>query len=528
MTGTPVNAKAEMDTHRDTAPEAAARSRAAGFVPVPGAAPASLHVRLALLVAGTILPVLLLAGFIVYSGYARTHDEAADRALQIAKSGMAAVDRELQNQLSALQVLALEPELAEGEFEEFRDDADRFIQVRSGYVVAVSDAKGNHVFNSRRRGPLAPWTNRDAFHEVMRTKKPAVSNIYVGGVTNDPTFTVNVPVMRGGEVAYVVGYSPPREIYFEILRRLALPEGWVVSLYDASAHHIARLPRLPAGQITSATDYLKSEFAKGNNRIVPAASLEGEPILAAFTRSEETGWVLAIGMPQASLDRPARDSLVLTVAIGVTMLLVGLLFASKLATQLVRAEGQRSLLMNELNHRVKNTLSAVQAIVARGLPDIPENEAYRTAAESRLLALSSAHNILSTQKWESAVLADIARAVIEPYGTRERLILEGPEVILAPRIAIPVAMVLNELATNAVKYGALSAGAGQLRLAWSHVPGDRLRLEWRESGGPVAQPPRKRGYGSRFIERAVSAELKGAYASAYPPEGFTCTIEIPL
>lgn len=517
-----------MDTHRDRGAEVAARPRATGFVPVPGARSVSLHLRLALLVAGTILPVLLLAGFIVYSGYARTHDEAADRVLQTAKSGMAAVDRELQNQLSALQVLALEPELAEGDFEEFRDDAERFLQVRSGYVVAIMDAKGHHVFNTRRRGPLVPWVNLDAYNEVMRTKKPAVSNIYVGGVTSEPTFTVNTPVMHGDEVAYVVGYSPPREIYFEILRRLALPEGWVVSLYDASAHHIARLPRLPGNEITSATDYLKSQFAKGNNRIVPAASLEGEPILAAFTRSEETGWVLAIGMPQASLDRPARDSVVLTVAIGATMLLVGLAFASNLATQLVRAEGHRSLLMNELNHRVKNTLSAVQGIVARGLPDIPENAAYRTAAESRLLALSSAHNILSNQKWESAILADIARSVIEPYGTSERLHLEGPEVILAPRIAIPMAMVLNELATNAVKYGALSAGAGHLHFVWSYASADRLRLEWRESGGPVARPPEKLGYGTRFIERAVSAELKGTYISAYAPEGFTCTIEIPL
>jgi two-component sensor histidine kinase len=518
-----------MDSHRDTRSDVSAQPRAAGFVPVPGARPLSLHVRLALLVAGTILPVLLLAGFIVYSGYARTRDEAADRVLQITKSGMAAVERELQNQLSALQILALEPELAEGEFEEFRDDAERFIQVRAGYVVAISDANGNHVFNSRRRnGPLAPWVNLDAFNVVMKTKKPTVSNLYVGGVTNEPTFTVNVPVMRGDEVAYVVGYSPPREIYFEILRRLALPQGWVVSLYDAEGHHIARQPRFPGNEITSAPDYFKAEVAKGAGGLVPATSLEGKPILAAFTRSEETGWVLVIGIPEASLDRPARDTLVLTMAIGATMLLVGLAFASNLATKLVRAEGHRSLLMNELNHRVKNTLTAVQGIVARGLPDIPENAAYRTAAESRLLALSSAHNILSNHQWESAVLADIARSVIEPYATRDRLHLEGPEVILAPRIAIPMAMVLNELATNAVKYGALSAGGGRLHVVWLFIAPDRLRLEWCESGGPVARPPEKLGYGTRFIERAVSAELKGIYASAYPPEGFTCTIEIPL
>ena len=517
-----------MDTHREATHEVGAQTATPLFVPVPGAKAGSLHLRLRLLVAGTILPVLLLAGFVVYSGYARTHDEAAERVVQSAQSAMAAVDRELQNQISALQVLALEPELIEGDFAEFRDDAERFLQVRSGYVIAVSDAQGNHVFNTRQPKALAPWTNLDAFHQVMKTKKPAVSDIYVGGVTKEPTFTINVPVMKGDEVAYVIGYSPPRDIYFEILRRLALPEGWVVSLYDASAHHVARQPRLPRNEILTAPDYLKAEFAQGNNRIVPAESLEGEPILAAFTRSEETGWVLAIGMPQASLYRRARDTLVLTIAIGAIMMMMGLLFASNLATNLARAEGQRSLLMNELNHRVKNTLSAVQGIVARGLPDIPENAAYRAAAESRLLALSNAHNILSNRNWESAALSDIAKSVIGPYGARERLHMNGPDVILAPRLAIPLAMVLNELATNAVKYGALSAPTGHLHLSWAYAAPDRLRLDWRESGGPPAHQPAKLGYGSRFIERAVSAELKGTYAASYAPEGFAGMIEIPV
>jgi two-component sensor histidine kinase len=500
----------------------------AGFVPMPGARPGSLHLRLALLVAGTVLPVVLLAGFIVFTGYVRAREEAGQRVLQTAQSAIAAVDRELQNQITALQVLSLEPELVEGQFEEFRDDAERFIQVRKGYVIGISDPQGNQVFNTQVRENLKPWTNRDALHEVLRTKRPAVSDMYLGGVTSSVTFTVNVPVMRDGEIAYVVGYSPPREHYLEILRRLSLPKDWVVSLYDRETHHVARLPQLPDSGLRQAGPVAKAAFAEGNNRIVTLTSIEGAPTLAAFSRSDESGWTVAIGMPVETLDRSSRDSLLLTIAIGATLLLVGLIFASHLATQLVRAEGHRTLLMNELNHRVKNTLSAVQGIVARGLPELPQNGAYRRAAESRLLALSSAHNILSSQNWESASLHDLAKAVIEPYGTRERVRFDGPEVILAPRLAIPLAMVLNELATNAVKYGALSAGAGHLYLTWSLIAPDRLRLEWRETGGPAAEPPASIGYGTRFIERAVSGELRGSYASTYLSEGFTCSIEIPL
>lgn len=519
-----------MDTSREVGSEPAAqdRPRAATFVPVPGAKSSSLYLRLALLVAGSVLPVLLLTGFVVYDSYVRAREAAADRVLQTARSAMAAVDRELQNQISALQVLALEPDLVNGDFEAFRDDADRFRQVNPASVISVSTPDGAQVFNSVVRTNIPPRVNQDALRQVFKTGQPVISDMYIGKVSGRVTFAVEVPVRRDGQVLYSMAYSPPRQTYFEILRRLSLPDGWVVSLFDRNAHHVARHPAITRERLTSAGDMLKAELVKRDQGIVPTASIEGTPILTAFTRSLESGWVVAIGMPYETLDRPARQSLVLAAAIGTALLLLGFLFASRLAGQLVRAEAHRSLLMNELNHRVKNTLTSVQSIVARGLPDLPANAAYKRAAESRLLALSSAHNILSTQNWESASVSDLAKAVVGPYGPKDRVRLEGPEVILAPRLAIPFAMILNELATNAVKHGALSAPGGAVSVAWSMIGPDRLRLEWRELGGPPTLPPTVLGYGTRFIERAVSHELGGAYASAYPAEGFTCTIEIPV
>lgn len=502
--------------------------RTPNFVPVRGAGSSSLHLRLALLVAGTVLPVLILAGFIVFDSYVRARDAAADRVLQMTKSAMAAVDRELQNQISALEILALEPDLVNGNFEGFRYDAERYRQVNPDSVISVSTADGRQVFNSVVRANVPPRVNQEALRKVFKTGLPVIADLYVGKVTNRVVIGVEVPVWRGGEVVYAMAYSLPRENFAEILRRLSLPEGWVVSIFDRNAHHVARFPPTTREGLTSAPDTLKAELAKGSQGIVPTVSLEGTPILTAFTRSEESSWVVAIGMPYETLDRPARDSLVLTVALGAALLLLGFIFASRLATQLVRAEGHRSLLMNELNHRVKNTLTSVQSIVARGLPDLPANAAYKRAAESRLLALSSAHNILSTQNWESASLNALAKAVVGPYGPKDRIRFEGPDVILAPRLAIPFAMILNELATNAVKYGALSAAGGTVSVIWSLVAPDRLRLEWRELGGPRAETPTTLGYGSRFIERAACHELGGSYAAAYPAEGFTCSIEIPL
>lgn len=519
-----------MDTYREVGKDSTPRAapRAPDFVPIQGPRHGSLHLRLALLVAGAILPVLLLAGYLIYSAYVRTRDDGADRITQIAQSAIAAVNRELENQIAALQILALEPALVEGNFADFRDDAERFVQVGEGYVIGVSDAAGNQVFNTEVRDNLKPWTNQDAFYEVLKTKRPAVSDMYVGGVTGRPTFTVNVPVIRDGEVAYVVGYSPARENYYEILERLALPTGWIVNIYDRQGRHVARIPRLPDEQLRQIGENARRQFAAQNTGIIPTTSIEGSPMLAAFARSTENGWTVAIGMPQETLEKPLRDSLLLTIAIGATLLLIGVVFSSRLASQIVRAESQRSLLMNELNHRVKNTLSSVQGIVARGLPDLPANVAYRKAAESRLMALSGAHNILSRANWESADLGDLAKTVVLPYGPRDRIRLDGPDVILPPRVAVPLAMILNELATNAAKYGALSNATGILHVTWALLAADKLRLEWHEAGGPVIAPPSALGYGTRFIERAVSAELKGTYTAFYPAEGFTCAIEIPV
>ena len=184
------------------------------------------------------------------------------------------------------------------------------------------------------------------------------------------------------------------------------------------------------------------------------------------------------------------------------------------------------MLVNELNHRVKDTLSSVQAIVWRGLRNSGAAPEARQGIDARLQALSSAHNVLSRKNWEGANLEEVITSIISPYAGSQRVRLEGPDVPLHPRIAIALAMVINELATNAVKYGALSAGGGVVRIAWSRAGADRLKLEWVESGGPAVQPPTQTGYGTKFIERAVADELNGSYVASFLPEGMRCAIEV--
>ncbi|HEY8566365.1 MAG TPA: PAS domain S-box protein [Beijerinckiaceae bacterium] len=196
------------------------------------------------------------------------------------------------------------------------------------------------------------------------------------------------------------------------------------------------------------------------------------------------------------------------------------------------AEEHRVLLINELNHRVKNTLATVQSIARQTLRNAPSPEEASAALESRLVALSRAHDVLTRENWESVSLREIVALALSPYGNlgEGRLRAEGPPVRLPPRTALALAMALQELATNAAKYGALSNATGELHVGWTLEESDppSLRLRWEERGGPTVAAPTRRGFGSRLIERSLGQDLGGAVAIVYAPTGVVCTVEAPL
>ena len=187
-----------------------------------------------------------------------------------------------------------------------------------------------------------------------------------------------------------------------------------------------------------------------------------------------------------------------------------------------RAELHLRLLVNELNHRVKNSLATIQAIAAQSFNASRSLAQAQEAFSSRIVALAEAHDLLTRENWEGAELHDLASRLALLHGGAVRFELIGPAVRLSPRAALSLSMALHELATNAVKYGALSTPAGRVTLQWDLTPGpgaERLDLTWTESGGPPVTPPTQRGFGSRLIERGLAAELSGEAAIRFEPDG---------
>ncbi len=201
-------------------------------------------------------------------------------------------------------------------------------------------------------------------------------------------------------------------------------------------------------------------------------------------------------------------------------------------TEQKRAEEQRILLINELNHRVKNTLATVQSLASQSFRKAEDPAQARQAFEARLHALARAHDILTAQSWEGATLSNTVERAMEPFSEHDRLNWEGPHVWLSPKQTLAFSLGLHELATNASKYGALSGDAGQVSISWAMhngLEGRRMvELVWAESGGPVVERPAETGFGMRLIERSLSRDLGGDVDLEFNAEGVRAVLRSPV
>ena len=192
------------------------------------------------------------------------------------------------------------------------------------------------------------------------------------------------------------------------------------------------------------------------------------------------------------------------------------------------AQERQRLLVNELNHRVRNTLATVQSIAAQTFRATGWDDAL-ALFDCRLRALSGAHTILTESNWEGAGLRGLVETAVAPFGP-ECFSLDGPDHALSPKFAVALAMVLHELAANASKYGALTVPAGRVEVGWrvTEQAAERLQLHWRERGGPLVVPPTRRGFGTRLVGRQFALEFDAEVRLVFEPPGVTCAIDVRL
>jgi PAS domain S-box-containing protein len=195
----------------------------------------------------------------------------------------------------------------------------------------------------------------------------------------------------------------------------------------------------------------------------------------------------------------------------------------------MQAEEAKELLLNESKHRIRNTLATVQAIAGQTLHNTPSDELRAFLA--RLQALGEANDLLTVENWDQAPLREVVRRALKPFEASrdDRIIVDGPSVALPAKSSLLLTMCLHELATNAAKYGALSNGSGQVHVGWELVGNNsdrKVRLSWRETGGPPVTAPQRKGFGSVLIEQSVVGY--GETFIDFRPDGLRCSLELTL
>jgi len=194
------------------------------------------------------------------------------------------------------------------------------------------------------------------------------------------------------------------------------------------------------------------------------------------------------------------------------------------------ADKLQKLILEELHHRIKNTLATVGAIVSQSLRDLPEAKHAQHAIEGRLLALGRAHDLLLQARWTSANLGTIVRSATEAFDNPDqpKFSISGPDIRMTSGAVIAIAMTLNELCTNTTKFGALSVPEGRVDIKWTlDQQAQHLHLTWTETNGAAVRPPQKRSFGTRLIE-TLGRQLRGDVRLTYAPTGFVYAFDVPM
>src|SRR4029077_6565741 len=271
---------------------------------------------------------------------------------------------------------------------------------------------------------------------------------------------------------------------------------------------------------------LREMVGAGALKIIPEAVI---PLAVdALGRTKPSGTL--VGSAAEELLTAENDSLRLLLEQAVIDAKALLAQAGIDAKERAAADKLQKLILEELHHRIKNTLATVSAIASQSLRTATSIEHGQHAIEGRLVALGRAHDLLLQARWANASLEQTIRGATEPYVTigSGRISIRGPDLKITSGAVIALAMTLNELCTNTTKFGALSVPAGSVNIAWKiDEATERLQLTWTEKGGPPVRAPTRRSFGTRLIE-TLGKQLNGAVELAYDPDGFIYALDVPL
>ena len=424
--------------------------------------------------------------------------------------------------------------------------------------------------------PLRNPVSTELQKRALQTGQVQISNVLIGRFVQQPVITIEVPVVRPGKPPLGLAMIMDSSAFKMLIDERHLPEGWLAGLIDRDGNFIARSREHERMVGKPASLGFRTAALKAKEGWFEFNSLEGEPLANNHATSELSGWVMALAADKTSFEAPIRRTLLTAGLAGAVATLLAMLLAVWAARRIAApieqiehgthallrrepiefaktgvAEVDRALdafvatagtleqhekdrdereahvrlIMRELSHRSKNLLAIVLAIARQTARTTSNFEEFEQRFNARIQALADAHDLLVEQQWAGAALEDLVRAQLSAFGT-ERVSASGERVILRAEAVQNAALALHELATNAVKYGALSVPDGRVSIQWTpHGDDGGIRLSWRESGGPPVTEPERKGFG-RFVLERVTVNALGSGGIQFSPSGvvWTCNI----
>ncbi|MDX2336243.1 sensor histidine kinase [Brevundimonas vesicularis] len=429
------------------------------------------------------------------------------------------------------------------------DAPENVRQVRASLEKARDTRQRDHLAVVRFSMPRAQPDGSEIFEERLwsATHTPILNadGDVVMLLQHTTDVTDLAPVIRPDEpttaLDAIVGGSVLRRAQSvqEDNRRLETERNRLVEMFMQAPGFVA---------ILSGPDHRFQMHNDAYSQLIGHRDIAGKPVRQALPELEGQGFyefldsVFATGEPYEGRESAAQlqrkpDGLLETVYLNFIYqpirddsgAVVGIFVQGHDITENVLAAQRQKLMIDELNHRVKNTLATVQSIAIQTARSNTDPASFAETFQSRIMALSHTHNLLTQSHWEGADLRAILEHETEAYGPT-RISLNGPPVALEPAVVLSLGMIFHELATNAAKYGALHTPDGRILIDWGLADqrDRKLKLSWREIGGPKVTAPDRRGFGSRLIERNIRHDLAGEIDLVYAPDGLIAELTVPL
>jgi two-component sensor histidine kinase len=521
-----------------------------------------------------ILPMIAVGGYLIFRVAQAERAQLEERVHQIAEAVAGDVERELQRRITVLETLATSPRLLQADFAGFHAQA-RAAVAKDELLVLLHDATTRQQLVNTfvdYGAPLPTTGDPETFDRVLAAKRVEISDVFTSLVSKAPAIDIALPLTKGGKVRYLLKLALSPEHFRQILAGQRLDPQWTLAVIDRRGAIVARSrdhqqfvgKSLPPEQI--------KEFAS-TTKAFTSRNLEGLPVVAALASVPSAGWQVHVSSPFDVAQAPLNRSTILLISAAIIAalltLLLGTFFASRIsqplrgvataaqslgrpqplvlppssykevnmvtaalktaAEELTKLREREGLIVRESIHRVKNVLAVVRSLVQQSFREGRPVEEARTTLLHRLEAIARAQNALAATDRDTASLDEIVSSELSAHVGR--VTLEGPPVTVSGTIAQTFSLLVHELATNALKYGALSNATGRVAVSWSiEGQGDAAHLvfHWQEKDGPPVSAPQRKGFGSRLLESALPTGPSGPARLTFEPAGLTYEVEIPM